>query len=67
MKHERRDRESGTRSEVWGGDGRLKCRPGRDAIRGWARSWKDDEGEAVKAVAKSKFEKPRKRRGRKET
>lgn len=48
-------------------DGRLKFRPGRDAIRGWARRRKGDEGEAVKAVAKSKFEKPRKRRGRKKT
>lgn len=52
---------------MWGGDGRLKFRPGRDAIRGWARRRKADEGEDVKAVAKSKFEKPRKRRGRKKT
>lgn len=34
---------------------------------GWARRRKGDEGEAVKAVTKSKFEKPRKRRGRKKT
>lgn len=50
---------------MWDGDWRLKFRPSRDAIQGWERRRKGDEGEAVKTVAKSKFEKPGKRRVRK--
>lgn len=46
----------------WGG---RNADQGRVAIQGWARKREKDEGEAVKAVAKSKLEKPRKKRGRK--
>lgn len=50
---------------MWGGDWRLKFRSRRDAIQGWERRRKGDEREAVKIVAKSKFEKPGKKRVRK--
>lgn len=57
-----------------GGGGRCEAERGgwsadreRDAIHGRARRRKGDEGEAGKAVAKSKFEEARKRRGRKKT
>ena len=61
--------EQGMRAAVGGvrrrGEAEVPADRGRDAIQGWARRRKGDEGEAGKALAKSKFEEPKKRRGRK--